>query len=218
MEKKRILLVLILAAIIAGGAFAQMSVGGGIVYSGDWTSKLSYSPMSGYSMELKYPWNAFGFYGFFDAKYVEASAGLHFGSVKAEYSISYPGYSFSDTYGEMEMTVLSLGLLGKYPFAIGDKIALFPAVGLEYYLGLSAKDKDSGESMDDPGDFSHLWFRFGGGIDFDLTEKLYLRGTVLFGIRTKMAYEDDIKDLSGGLGDLATGFGPAIKLAIGYKF
>jgi len=198
---------LVLAAIVAGGAFAQSSAGGGIVYTGDYTAKITVP-----GAEIKYPWNAFGFYGFYNDKYIEASLGLLFGF--STMTSSYPGTSGD---AEMEMSFLSLGVLGKYPFAIGEKIVLFPALGLDVYLGLSAKEKKSGDTYDDPGDFSHLWFRFGGGIDYNLTDKLYLRGLVLLGLRTAMQFERDLID---GLADSekTIGFGPSIKVAVGYNF
>jgi len=214
MEKKRVLLVLVLAAIIAGGAFAEMSAGGGILYSGDFTSGMTAS-VSGISGELKMPSNAFGVYGFFDANYVEVSVGLLFGTTKISMEIS--GYGSTDMY-DFQTTTLSLGLLGKYPIPIG-KIVLFPAVGIDYNYVLSAEDGSA--SYADAEKLSTLWIRFGAGLDFDITENLYLRGTVLFGIKIPSEFENDLSDAYKAMGynpEINIGFGTAIKFAVGYKF
>jgi len=213
---KKGLLVLVLAAVVAGGAFAQLSAGGGIVYSGDFTSGMSVSIPGAGSAELKMPSNAFGFYGFFDAKYVEASVGLLFGTT----TVSVSGGGMSMDLYDLNTTTMSLGLLGKFPIPIG-KIVLFPALGIEYNYVLSAEDKDAG-SMDDPADLSDLWFRFGVGLDFDITEQLFLRGTVLFGIDLGSQFENDLEDLiysyTGVHPEHNIGFGPKIQFAVGYKF
>jgi len=204
---KKGFLALVLAAIVAGGAFAQMGVGGGLVYTGDWTSKITVP-----GGELKYPWNAVGFYAFWNNKYVELSTGLHFGFGAFKAS-GIGGFSASE---DFSTSYLSIGVMGKWPFAIGEKLVLFPALGAEYYIGLSGKV--DGDSLDDPaGDLSHVWFRLGGGIEYNLTDKLFLRGTLLFGIRTKFDLEDQITDRLYTW-DRTVGFGSVIKVAVGYKF
>jgi len=204
---KRIVLVLVLAVIAAGGAFAQMSAGGGFVYSGNYTSGLYVSPPV--NAEIKMPSNAFGAYGFFDAKYVEASVGLLFGTKK----ISIPGLGSMN----IDTKSLNLGLLGKYPFTLGEKIVLFPALGIEYDYVFSAKMGDL--SASDASDLSDFWIRFGGGLDFNLTEKLFLRGTLLFGIDLGSKAEKDLADSFKPFNvEQNIGFGTKIQVAVGYKF
>jgi opacity protein-like surface antigen len=214
---KKVLLVMVLAAIVAGGAFAlDMSAGGGAFYAGGFGGGAKgsfYEDGMHIDAKIEMPFNAFGVYGFFDATYVEVSASLLFGSGSLKYTYSFMGMSMSESGPDYSFTSLGFGLLGKYPFKINDKITLFPAVGIEYQAVLSLKA--DGETQDDAGDFSHLWFRFGGGLDYNLTDKLYLRGTLLYGIRTVSKIEKDMAEegLSTNLGH-----GPALKVAIGYKF
>ena len=117
---------------------------------------------------------------------------------------------------------LGFGILGKYPFNFG-KVTAFPLMGVEYRLALSVKDKDGNIIDDIPGaddassDYSALWFQLGGGVDYALTDALYLRGSALYGIRLANKVEtnevDDDPDASARLGH-----GLTVKVAIGYKF
>jgi opacity protein-like surface antigen len=194
---KKVLLVIVLAVIAAGGAFAiDMSAGGGAFYASDFGGGVQLTEI---------PWDAIGIYGFFDAAYAEVSASLGFGSGTVEF--------LGNNVGLFSFTSLNFGLLGKYPFYINDKITLFPAVGIEYQAVLSAKLEGDEKK---PGDFSVLWFRFGGGLDYNFTDKLYLRGTFLYGIRTASKFEKD--GLTSEYRSTKLGHGPALKVAVGYKF
>jgi hypothetical protein len=76
-------------------------------------------------------------------------------------------------------------------------------LGVTYRVILSAKNED-GEEEPNPipgrqgddlaGDLSALWFRFGGGVDFSFTDKIYLRGEVLYGLRLANKFENDLVD------------------------
>jgi hypothetical protein len=124
---------------------------------------------------------------------------------------------------------LNIGLLGKYPFAIKNKLSLFPLLGIDYQICLSAKDED-GDELDfygnKAGDLSALWFKFGVGLDVALTEKLYLSFEALMGIRPPNAFEKDMKDrfedyFTGDVDvkvDETIAGGMSAKLAVGYKF
>jgi hypothetical protein len=200
---KKVLLVMVLAAIVAGGAFAlDMSAGGGAFYAGDLGGGIK-----GGGLTLKMPSNFFGVYGFFDATYAEVSAGLGFGSTHQDF--------YGLTSVNISLTSLNFGLLGKYPININDKMTLFPAAGIEYSMVLSAKA--GGASYSNAGDFSALWIKFGGGLDYSLTDKLFLRGTLLYGIRMANKVE---KAMADGYDGVSTnlGHGPTLKVAVGYKF
>jgi hypothetical protein len=128
---------------------------------------------------------------------------------------------------EMDMSVvgLDIGLLGKYPFAINEKLSLFPLLGISYRVMLSAKDEDGDEYeglVDDgkPVDFSALWFKFGGGLDYSFTDHIYLRGEALYGLRLANKAEKDIVDAIPSAADpkALLGHGLEIKLAVGYRF
>jgi hypothetical protein len=67
-----------------------------------------------------------------------------------------------------------------------------------------------------------LWFKFGGGLDYDITSSLYLRGEFLYGLRLVNKAENDMKDSldDQGASDIKTrlGHGLTVKFAVGSKF
>lgn len=206
---KKGLLVLALAVIVAGAGFADiaLSAGGGAVYSGDFTAGITLDAGVA-SAEIEMPSHGFGAYGFFDATYVEVSASLLWGT------LSIGGSSGFD----LDTTTLSLGLLGKYPIHLG-KIVLFPAAGIVYNYVLSAAYEST--SFSDASDLSTFGLRLGVGLDFGITEKLFIRGTVLLGLNLPSKFENDWADSLKGPGytvEQNFGFGPDIKIAVGYKF
>ena len=116
---------------------------------------------------------------------------------------------------------LGFGILGKYPFNFG-KVTAFPLLGVEYRLALSVKD-ENGKRVDDypglsSGDFSAFWFQFGGGLDYALTDALYLRGSALYGIRLANKFEENTIDDVYDLPKTRLGHGPAVTVALGCKF
>jgi hypothetical protein len=220
--KKRMLL-LVLAAVVAGGAFAlpefKLSAGAGGYFTSDFGGGAEASFM-GYTMSIKTPYAGGGGFAFFDATYAELSLGVFGGggTMKADM-----GYSMEM---DMSFTGLDIGLLGKYPFTISEKLSVFPLLGITYRVVLSAEDEDGNEyegivTSGKPGDFSALWFKFGGGLDFSFTDHVFLRGEALYGLRLANDAENDIADYVSALGvDSKTllGHGLEVKLAVGYRF
>jgi opacity protein-like surface antigen len=234
---KKGLFVLVLAAFAAGGLWAQqeqkpkpkpqtafgISAGAGALIGGDFGGGIDAS-QSGYSIKYEMPYFGGGGYAFFDATYAELTLAFFGGGGKVK---------GSETGSETEeddwsITNFNIGLLGKYPFAINDKLSLFPLLGIDYHICLSAKidgkEYKNSDGDEAPGDFSALWFKFGGGGDFALTEKIYLRLEALYGIRLANKAETDLKDQFKDMGfdegDIKTllGHGLEVKLAVGYKF
>ena len=117
------------------------------------------------------------------------------------------------------MIQLGFSLLGKYPFELGS-ITLFPLLGINYNVALHAWDPD-GNSLTPSGESAAKWLSqfgiLGGvGLDFDITDSLFIRGEALLHLRLPMK---TWRDMADGLGGKATlGVGPVIKVAIGYKF
>jgi hypothetical protein len=74
---KKGLLVLLLAGLLAGSAFAQLqlSAGGGAYITGDFGGGVEAS-MGGANMSIETPYFGGGAFGFLDAKYAEFSMGL----------------------------------------------------------------------------------------------------------------------------------------------
>lgn len=217
---KKGLLVLVLAAIIVGGAYAQIisqisfSAGGGGFIGGDFGG--GYEGSSDYGkVSYEYPYFGGGGFIFCDATYAELSLGFFGGSGKAKGS--FGGFSMEVDYS---IASFNIGLLGKYPFAIDDNLTVFPLLGIDYQIVLSAKLDDT--DAETPGDLSALWFKFGGGADYSLTSNIFLRAQALYGLRTPNKSEDDsVKSAKDeGTDDAKTrlGHGLTIKLAVGYRF
>jgi opacity protein-like surface antigen len=170
-----------------------------------------------------------------DATYAELTVAVYGGGGTFKMTQTQTGKE--DTSEDMDISAvnLNIGLLGKYPIAVNNKLTLFPLLGIDYAVCLSAKDEDGEDfnGMDGeggPGDFSALWFKFGGGLDFALTEKLYLRFEALYGLRLANTFEKDAKDMLdeqfeqakklGADVEVKTllGHGLTAKLAVGYRF
>jgi hypothetical protein len=119
---------------------------------------------------------------------------------------------------------MDIGLFGKYPFHLGGKFTVFPLLGIDYRVVLSAEDKatkmqpQNADGDDDPGRLSALWFKLGGGLDFAITEALYLRGEILYGIRLRNGDEKEYSDTLGSDATYRLGNGFTIKAALAYRF
>jgi lipopolysaccharide assembly outer membrane protein LptD (OstA) len=142
-----------------------------------------------------------GIGAFFDATYAEIGLGLNF---------------FNDD--DTDTTYFSLSVLGKYPFDIGQKLTLFPLIGFDWNLFMSAKFGDEeikrADFEDDADELDMFIINFGLGADYALTDKLYLRGSLLYGIKVNSKSEQEIVDDGG---KVFTG-GPTFKVAVGYRF
>ena len=203
--KKKIILALLMAALLAGGAFAQFNMSAGL--GGNFGMHMTSYSHPDYDINNPKPIIGGGFYGFYDATYAMAKAGMFIG-----------GQAERDT--SVILTFFSLGLLGKYPIDLGS-FTLFPMVGFEYNLFMSAKMSAEGESLkfsrSDMGDDAPdmLILQAGVGADFNITDNIYLRPSLLWGI-----------DLSRNTGEKAikTAGGSVFKhkldvgIAVGYKF
>jgi opacity protein-like surface antigen len=222
---KKLILLSVLAAVVAGGAFAapdlKLSAGAGGYFASDFGGGIE-SSRGGQTSSSKTPYIGGGGFAFFDATYAEVSVGFLVGSMTREGE----GDPRESSESKTSFTGLDIGLLGKYPIAISEQLSVFPALGITYRAVLSAKDED-GNSLDDSGffksgDLSALWINFGGGLDFAFTDHIYLRGGLLYGLRLANKFEEDMVDMSSafGGGDAKTllGHGLEVKIAVGYQF
>jgi hypothetical protein len=238
---KKGLFILALAAIAVGGAAAQddgeekkgafkISAGAGGFFGSDFgggfevTGSMSGQEVGKYTM--KTPSAGGGGFIFLDATYAELNAAFFGGSVKSKVKQEGGGVN-SDQEDKMSGMTFNLGLLGKYPVAVNEKLKVFPLLGIEYDICLSLKD-ENGNELESVGDYSALWFKLGGGLDFALSEKLYLRFETLYGLRLANKMEKDQKDslekqyanIPGVTVDAKTrlGHGLTAKLALGFVF
>jgi len=155
---------------------------------------------------------------FFDAKYLEVSFGYFIGS--GNWGVGTVSFDPNQIYVTLQS--LNVGLLFKYPFTINNKFKYFPALGVYYQTVISIKA--NGVEPDIPNNFSNIWFQMGGGLDYNFSEKIYLRFEALYAFRPRNAEEkieyNSIKNGSmGGPGNVeqVLGHGPTIKLALGYN-
>jgi len=218
---KKTLAVLVLGVLVSGSAYTQFSIGFGGTFTSAFDGGYEVSYM-GIKAGLEVPYKGGGFYTFFDAKYAEASLGLFFGTIEMKptgvSAVLGDGISIN-----IDVTSLNIGFLGKFPFNLGP-VTIFPAVGIEYNPVLAVKyEIPEMDQLLDADDFSNFWIKFGGGLDVALLEKLYLRGTILYGIRLMTKFEENMIDLLSSVGggispEYVLGHGIQVKLALGYKF
>jgi len=223
-----------LAIFISTGIWAQntesvFSAGFGIFAGGDLGGglKLTFSDDNvPYEAAYSMPYFGGGIYIFFDAKYLEVSLGYFKGIGARTWKGSSNGVDMEALSEKVELTSLNNGLLFKYPFSITDNLVIFPALGVNYQSVLSLR---IGDIYAEPYEFLNaVWFQFGGGLDYHISQKMYLRLKVLYALRPKTNLEiSDIADYYYmynnifGYSDVKTegklGHGPNINLALGFK-
>jgi opacity protein-like surface antigen len=213
-----------LAVLAAGNAFAQMpelklSAGAGGYFTSDFGGGGEGSVYP-YHEAYKTPYAGGGGFVFFDATFVELSLGFFAASGDFKYYVDYKVVTERD----ISYTGLDISLLGKYPFALGEHVTLFPLLGMTYRHFTSVKINlpSTYKLPSKPGDLSALWFKLGGGVDYSFTEHIYARLGVLYGIRLKNKWEKDLvnylKATYDGNGETLLGHGLDVKLAVGYRF
>jgi len=111
------------------------------------------------------------------------------------------GFIYKTNDFDQSLGALMLGALFKYPFPINEKIELFPSLGLDFEYSLSEWVPDE--------TWHELWLRGGLGIDFLVTDNIFLRGHVNYGLGLVIGdYSDNFKFSHGLL----------IKAGVGWKF
>jgi len=215
---KKLLVVLVLITLAAGGAFGQtkLSVGGGGYFTAAFGGGFEASAGE-VSAGMEFPYSGGGAFVFFDANYLEASIGFFLGT----FSVAGTGLLKSSGF-DVDINSITVSVLGKYPINLGS-IILFPAAGIEYNMVSSGKSGNV--TFTDAADLSHLWIKFGVGADYDLSSQIYIRATALYGIRLPSKIEDDLVDTmkaslagSGISVDPVLGHGIQIKVGVGYRF
>ncbi|GHU03965.1 hypothetical protein FACS1894147_08560 [Spirochaetia bacterium] len=221
---KKLVLFLVLAALVAGGAFAlpefKLSAGAGGYFTSDFGGGVEASFGGMTLVSMKTPYFGGGGFAFVDVTIAELSVGFFGGG----------GTFITETLGNLtlknnlSLMGLDISFLGKFPFAINENLSVFPLLGVTYRVMLSVKDEDGNAYQnsagdDAPGDFSAMWYKLGGGVDYSFTYSIYLRVEALYGLRLASKFE---KDLISSLGPIDTktllGHGFEAKLAVGFRF
>jgi len=231
--KKKLVLVLLMATVLAGGAFAQVSLSAGLggtfsanFMNANWTSDGRDALNSaGWKTDmLNRNITGGGFFAYFDITYVMFSLGMNF-------------YDVTDTNSDLRqaanaakaketLTTFDIGVLGKYPFAVGGGY-FFPLLGVEAKIAVADDYTVNGEKQDTTGRdgsvsdwWSSVFFKFGIGGDIPLGDKLYLRPIFLYGISTlptKVKSTQDEMNRDKKMADIIYS-GLDLKLAFGFKF
>jgi TolB-like protein len=195
----------------------KTSAGGGALFAGGFGGGLKFSNEEQTAM----PYCGGGAYLFFDATYAEVSVGFSTGGGKWESADA----STADTLPNMPdmlRSYINIGAFAKCPFPAGN-ITLFPLMGIEYDASNSVKLKyangyeyrfDGNPYVD--GALSALWFKFGGGFDAGLGQKVYARAEVLYGFRTANAFEK--KEANNEYAEITAGSGLTLKVGVGIRF
>ncbi|MDR2049203.1 MAG: hypothetical protein LBP69_07085, partial [Treponema sp.] len=129
------------------------------------------------------------------------------------------------TYTKMSFNI-GFSVLGKYPFQLG-RIILFPLAGIDYIVYLTGTYpkadlwKTNGVHQNTAADFNTLWFKFGGGVDIPLKERLFVRVEALYGFGLENKFQKNGEDEAATqLGKVNWGWvnGPTVRVGAGYKF
>jgi len=183
----------------------------------------------------------YGFFAFFDATYGVFSVYYQNGVNNWEESFDIDGLDNSSaSSGQGWDSYIGLSLMGKYPFKINERVAIFPMMGIDYQISLKQRrtqpngwvyDRDDGyREKDKDGnaykleDWNSLWINLGGGMDFMLVNNFFIRSELLYSFRLMTPYEiknlEMMKSMAGDpnpkLGGLTSG--PSLRLSAGYRF
>ena len=225
MANKKGLLILVFAVCIAGSAFAlpefKFSIGAGGYITND-ISGGTRGEIGDVKMAMSNDYHQTpigGGFLFLDFTFAELSFGI-FGGKGLFYNSYEDNSSLFISEIPTSLVGLDIGLMGKYPFAIGSIFYLYPLLGMDYRIIAIMNDGD-GNKIADAVDHSDLWFRLGIGMDLFFIPALYLRLGFTGGLKLPNKFERDAVEYYKSLGMDAKaypGFGFDLKLAIGYRF
>lgn len=195
---KRFAAFLFLMILVTVGSFAiDLSAGFGAnlaPYSSTLSASGSY-PGGTDSATLKLSYTPFGFQGYFDATY--AQLGLGYEVFKTgKMTVSGTGISTTSTDVNVDQTYVMFQGLAKYPFKLGESVAIFPLAGVMYALNLTVTDTTTGTDLKSSmssqaqSDLNELWLMGGGGVDVAFG-RFYLRPEALIGYKIPTQTDKD---------------------------
>jgi len=205
---KKIVILLVLAALLTGGAFAQMNVGGGVLFDMSLGNGMKFESGSTSLAELNINNTTIGAFVFFDYTFVEVDLSFGYGMFSMESKV------LDEVVGDVKLNGFQLGVsvLGKYPIDLG-MITLFPLIGINYNMVLSLTIEDGAE-LSDAGDYSQFGLLAGLGLDFPLSDSLFIRAEALFQLRLS---SKEVNDALSSDWKATLGLGPRIKVGVGFK-
>ena len=182
----------------------------------------------------------YGGFLFFDATYGVASVIIKGGNNSFSEDMIVDVSSLGGTSGTGNELSLGFSLAGKYPLIINEKITWFPMLGIEYHIaliqrrsagglvydrtdGIFMEDRDKNDKPYPLSVWNSWWINIGAGLDYNISDVLFLRGELLFGFRLPTRYElgalkvieDKMNIKNPSLAGL-TG-SPSLKIGVGYR-
>jgi hypothetical protein len=187
----------------------------------------------------------YGAFLFVDGTWAEFNLGIQGGRHNYKETMVAASPSIDDlvtnSVGKGTEMMLSLALLGKYPFTLNRNFSLFPLLGMEYQIALMENRQPDGHNQYDRTDpirgdtdasghtyklsaWNSLFVVIGGGIDYNFSSLWFLRTELLYSFRLETHYEaDSLEKAKRGvnaadpkLGGLTSG--PTLKIAVARKF
>ena len=233
-----VLLGLLLLGTTAFAAEFKMSFGGGFEFFGNFTTA---ETQADYGIPLPIPPGTitksdqiindlnYGGFLFFDATYAELFVSFYGGSTALynDNNLYFGGANIGSEAMTFKKSTssMSIGILAKYPFVF-KKVTLAPMAGISYqmfFTGVYGNDFTSRNGLTlDPSDFNTLWAHAGVGVNYAVTEKIYVKAEALYGIKIR-ANEYDKKNKayveSFTSGEVMSGWVNAVtaRIGIGYK-
>jgi opacity protein-like surface antigen len=183
----------------------------------------------------------YGVFLFFDATYAEFSVMYKGGSSTYNEKMVSGDVSLSSGRGRGSESNFVISLHGKYPLTVNEKMTWFPMLGIEYQITLTQRrqpygdfvyDRSKGHLVEDRDKndnpyplsaWNSFWINVGAGLDYNLSDSLFLRGEFLFGFRLQTDYErgalEVVKKQFGISNPKLSGLtgSPQLKVAIGYR-
>ena len=248
MKKRICAVLLVLAAAAVYGANFSLSAGAGGIFGGFFTryTLSADGTVDGDRIVINAAQEMnqlnYGFFIFFDATYGAFSVYYQNGAntFKESYSIAGLDREMPEGSGDGWDSYLGFSLMGKYPFVLNERLAVFPMLGLDYQVSLKQRrtqpngwvyDRDDGYRESDKDgeayllkDWNSLWINLGGGLDIGLHDNFFIRGEFLYSFRPMTPFEvknlDMMKQLSGDPKPKLRGLtsGPSIRLSAGWRF
>jgi len=245
--KKRICTVLVcLASATAVFALPEfgLSTGAGGILGGHFTRYSLRANGQAASMNAYQTMNQFdyGLFAFFDATFATLGIIFQTGANNFDESVYIDGTWNPDESrsGQGWETILGISLLGRWPFRLNERVTVFPLLGMDYLISLiqrrsdeygliynrddGLREADKNDNAFHISDWNSFIVRLGGGVELDLTDRIFLRGDLLYGIRLMTGWERKnlafMRGFSGDpsprLGGLSSG--PSVRLSTGWRF
>jgi hypothetical protein len=197
---KRIVVLVLCLLVLGTSAFAMdKAVGGGALFGytfQGWTGSYAWDD-GPVSLDIDFNRASFGAFAFFGlSQYVEFNLAFIHKSGDAEITES----KYAAAKVDIDPTnALQIGVYGKYPFPVSDKVVVFPTGGLDIEFTLADEDK---------GWWHDFWIRAGVGLDYFFTDTVFLRSHAIYGVAIPFGSEVEP--------DVGHGF--LFKVGVGYMF